>query len=379
MVARSRRQSQWHTGFTLIELLVVIAIIAVLIGLLLPAVQKVREAAQRAQCQNNQKQIGLATLGFHDVNRRFPRDDECQQWNNNQGILLVGQQLVGPPGNQTGVIPGSVFVALLPYLEQQSLFQQLQNPNSPLSLVATVIPTLVCPSDALPSPPVIQDPGTYDINGNLVASNNAGTIGQPWGLISYRGNWSRGYGPIMFEFNQPSNNFNETSVSISTIHDGASNTIMYGETYAYDPYWSVLIVDGMGKTVNFYGKYPPGYPLCYVQGTWIDQNVAIGDGVTYSLNQQLPNPAPLIAKGNTGGSSQNRRAYFGSGHSGGANFVFCDGAVHFISDSINNAPAVLFTYLKGSGYSITPTVGTITVLGALCTIEGGETVDASEY
>src|SRR5215831_17553770 len=89
-----------RNGFTLIELLVVIAIIAILIGMLLPAVQKVREAANRAKCQNNLKQLALAAINYHDVNNGFPKAYT------NEYYL-------------------SAFVYLLPYLEQQGLYQAL--------------------------------------------------------------------------------------------------------------------------------------------------------------------------------------------------------------------------------------------------------------
>jgi prepilin-type N-terminal cleavage/methylation domain-containing protein len=104
-----KSKSRVRNGFTLIELLVVIAIIAVLVGLLLPAVQKVREAANRMKCQNNLKQIGLATLNFHDVNGHFP-------WDAFPNSPYVPSLTPNPYV--------TCFVGLLPYLDQQPLSQQ---------------------------------------------------------------------------------------------------------------------------------------------------------------------------------------------------------------------------------------------------------------
>jgi prepilin-type N-terminal cleavage/methylation domain-containing protein/prepilin-type processing-associated H-X9-DG protein len=118
-------------GFTLVELLVVVAIIAVLIGLLLPAVQKVREASNRAKCQNNMKQIGLALHNYHDARRTLPPG------------------LIANYGWGWGA-------HILPYIEQDTLYGQLNlntfmdvNQPSILALVRTVIPTYLCPSDVV--------------------------------------------------------------------------------------------------------------------------------------------------------------------------------------------------------------------------------------
>src|SRR6185312_10584040 len=113
--------SRNRTGFTLIELLVVIAIIAVLIGLLLPAVQAAREAARRASCTNNLKQLGLGLHNYHNTMNRFP------------SALTY---MAGTPDVPTGI--GSPLAAILPYLEQKNL-QDLLNPDQPWIMVSPTV------------------------------------------------------------------------------------------------------------------------------------------------------------------------------------------------------------------------------------------------
>src|SRR5262249_38454273 len=147
-------------GFTLIELLVVIAIIAILIGLLVPAVQKVREAAARIQCQNNLKQLGLAAHNYHSTFKRFP-----------PAINMPGQEQFGWPPAPDQAKWYSMTMALLPFIEQDNLRKNVidnvanphyQNCNGPNSIGAQVINIEVCPSDsAMPDPPVGQYSGTY--------------------------------------------------------------------------------------------------------------------------------------------------------------------------------------------------------------------------
>jgi prepilin-type N-terminal cleavage/methylation domain-containing protein/prepilin-type processing-associated H-X9-DG protein len=320
-------------GFTLIELLVVIAIIAILIGLLLPAIQKVREAANSAKCQNNLKQLGLAAVNYHDTNNGFPPDS----------------------GGYNRLLPS--FVLLVPYLEQQALYQALYQrattsyyPTGPNTPLATPLSVLACPSDSgIPSPPVVQD-----------ASNLY------WAVTSYRPNGSG------LSFSDPAWNSDGVVTSIggtqiTVITDGTSNTILFGEFSNFDPNWP--------QYTSFFGS-PANYPFSLAApSTWTFANggalpAMVASGY-YPLNTPLPSPPPtdsttlLIAL-------VSRAQTYGSGHTQGANFVFCDGSVHFISNVINNA-AMVTSSASGNG------PGPLPLLGALSTIAGGEVVDAAQY
>jgi prepilin-type N-terminal cleavage/methylation domain-containing protein/prepilin-type processing-associated H-X9-DG protein len=304
-------------GFTLVELLVVIAIIGVLLGLLLPAVQKVRESSNRVQCQNNLKQIALAALTYHDVYNGFP-----QALNNE----------ANPPYD-------SPFVPLLPYLEQQPLYQlgNSTNPNfdysTPDSAAATPVAVFVCPSDAgLPVPAVLQLPGASAY----------------LAMTSYRGNQSGlsaldpnfGTDGVMMQDPAP-------PVKVVYITDGSSNTILFGEFNNFEPNW--------GPYADLAASTGLAFP--YFFSAWSGNAIVplCGSGF-YPLNSMLPPNPPDLA---TGLLYVQARCYtFGSCHPSGANFAFCDGSVRFITDATANSPGIL---------------------PALATRAGGETVDPSTF
>jgi prepilin-type N-terminal cleavage/methylation domain-containing protein/prepilin-type processing-associated H-X9-DG protein len=197
------RSRSCHTAFSLIELLVVIAIIAILIGLLLPAVQQVRAAAARTQCVNNLKQIGLALHNYHGANQVFP-----------PGYQAVVSYVDG----ETDTTPGWGWAAsLLPFLEQDILYRQLDFsqpiPNSPA--IQTVVKTYVCPSDLSPGGPF----AVPDAFGNTLAlaapSSYAACVG---------GDESDTFGPSGLGVF-----YRNSQTHFTDITDGTSNTILIGE------------------------------------------------------------------------------------------------------------------------------------------------------
>lgn len=330
-VLPSRRHFRRGSGFTLIELLVVIAIIAILIGLLLPAVQKIREAARRMQCSNNLKQIGLALHNYHDTNGQFPPG----------GVMGWGSGNV-PDWGDWGSDHGTWMVYSLPYIEQDNLYRQI-NPRPTsyynsvgewLRVVARAndtraipnqyaVKTYRCPSDDFdPKQPVFNYIGSmgpqcaigpcgYDPFQTWCNPENTGVGGGVAGM-GYR--WSPDHGNTI-NSDELRGIFNRAgaTVNMAMVKDGLSNTIVVGET----------LVNTHDHISNWNG--------------WMHFNGGAAHASTIvPINYKIDPAAGWCSPADRFKGNWNVSWGFRSNHSGGANFLFGDGAVRFIRDTIDH-------------------------------------------
>ena len=288
-------------GFTLVELLVVIAIIGILIGMLLPAVQQVREAARRTQCANNIRQLTLACHNYESTFMRFPPGLNLPI-GNDSGMIWPNSsihQAVGEPPNRDQF--GSWYVWIMPFIEQDNVYDNMNlyereyaNTNGPNSIGATVIDTFFCPSDISEDNVVTYETGgtTYYFGANSYFAN-AGVQSWYHATATYDG---------VFYYNSKN--------TFSSITDGSSNTIFIGERYSLDPEYPAL------KNYRGWAWANVNAPRNYLAGALepINYQLPAGSG---------PNPSYAL--------TDKKFSSFSSAHPGGCNMSMGDGSVRFLT------------------------------------------------
>ncbi len=304
-----------RTAWTLLELLVVVAIIGVLLALLVAAVQRVRAAADRAQCANNLHQLALAAHHFHDAFQHLP-PAVSSAYTTGSGLPIFG-----PPVNE---MPNQAQYnwaeALLPYLNQQLLYDRIValgttsafvNEPGPNSAQGTTIPVLICPADAVFGKTfVYHDPRGKDYYTGLRSYLvNTGTqISTP-----YTGYRTPEAESGVFYYN--------SKVCLSEVTDGTSCTLLFGERSTYEPLWPAVmaLIDWpppMDEFLMWAGWFDnPGHSWgAAVPGTYINYRLT-------SVPDVFDDAVPRLYA-------------YGSGHPGGAQFAFVDGSVRFLSNAL---------------------------------------------
>ncbi|QDT14757.1 DUF1559 family PulG-like putative transporter [Alienimonas californiensis] len=366
-----------RSGFTLIELLVVIAIIAILVSLLLPAVQQAREAARRSQCQNNLKQLGLAMHNYHSTYKVFPAGKGGTQ-------VTVGSDI----STQSNQGWAGYLIPLLPYMDQTALWNQISRPldtngdgtpdyaaggpkvdNDSYPPWKNQIATLLCPTDGA------QPTGVADTNyaanwGDNGAGNNTNNLSQSRGMFA----GAASANPRLH-------------MGLRDARDGTVNTILIGEigrdngSKAFQGGYVVpssltatngSFADPVANCVDVVSD--PNNPGTYLDTVTYSTSrgsiwTAGGAGAT-GFNTILPPNSPSC-QGEPDGTDTWRGFVYGRGifsagsyHTGGAQFVMCDGSVTFISETID----------AGNQSAATPTKGKSPygTWGALGSRNGGE-------
>jgi prepilin-type N-terminal cleavage/methylation domain-containing protein/prepilin-type processing-associated H-X9-DG protein len=333
-------------GFTLIELLVVIAIIAVLIGLLLPAVQKVREAASRAKCQNNLKQIGLAIHNYHDA-----------------------YQLLPPSHNATDGWPAMT----LPFMEQGNLYNQYTlgigyDKGTNKAAITAPVPIFACPSAPGDRFQITQSPDEYGSAAQLpgmMGIIDYGAVNQVFdgfyianGLPVPTSYPVTCLGPL-----QPNR-----GTALVWIIDGTSNTIMIAEDAQQPSSWvlgkpcttvrppgkNIIKTEGIGTPTPDWGWADPGFAYsingCDPANGFIIQHDGPNAGLVSNGAGGFikPSGTPVFINGNNNGE------LYGF-HTGGANVVFADGSVHFLTASMS--PAAFAALITARGGEVNTATG----------------------